>query len=96
MDSRTDSAQNDATSDILVTLTSNQLCFMDAVRGMPWTIVPFVLGMFILVESLTASGWIEAWAIGAAKSMGSSETGAILASGCGYMQLNVQAGQPQM
>jgi hypothetical protein len=69
-------------SDILSSLTSKQLCFMDAIRGMPWTIVPFVLGMFILVESLTASGWIEALAIVAADGMGASETGAILASGC--------------
>jgi Na+/H+ antiporter NhaD/arsenite permease-like protein len=58
------------------------LTFMDAVAGMPWNLVPFVLGMFILVESLTASGFIEALAHAAAGFVGMSPLRGVLVSGC--------------
>ena len=31
-------------------------------KRMPWKIVPFVIGMFIIVEALTASGWVNLFA----------------------------------
>ena len=37
---------------------------MKSVWAMPWSIAPFVLGMFILVESLSSHGWLEMFASG--------------------------------
>ena len=68
---------------------------MDAIRAMPWNIVPFVIGMFILVESLTASGWIEAMAVAGAAAVGKSRLTGILASGGECVALVYYiAGQP--
>lgn len=38
--------------------------FWKSVWAMPWSIAPFVLGMFILVESLSSHGWLEMFAKG--------------------------------
>ena len=61
---------------------ASPLTFMDAVAAMPWNLVPFVLGMFILVESLTASGVIAVLADAAATSVGTSPLRGVLVSGC--------------
>jgi hypothetical protein len=58
------------------------LTFMDAVRGMPWNLVPFVLGMFILVEALTACGFIHSVAEAGATAIGTSPLRGTLISGC--------------
>jgi hypothetical protein len=57
------------------------LCFMDAVWAMPWAVVPFVLGMFILVESLTHSGFIELLASASAAAVGSNRFVGVYFSG---------------
>ncbi len=69
---------------ILASITSHKLCFMDAVAAMPWTIVPFVLGMFILVESLTASGWMTEFAQAAGVVVGHNRRTGIVVSGSTY------------
>jgi len=35
-----------------------------ALLRVPWKIAPFIIGMFILVESLSSSGWVELFASG--------------------------------
>lgn len=39
-------------------------CTMTTVNRLPWKIVPFVLGMFIMVASLDSTGWISIFAKG--------------------------------
>ena len=36
-------------------------------RMMPWKIIPFAIGSFIMVEDLSASGWLSIFAIGLSK-----------------------------
>ncbi len=58
-----------------------RVCFMETPRAMPWAIVPFILGMFILVESLTDIGWIETLAAAAASAVGTSQVRGVFAIG---------------
>jgi arsenical pump membrane protein len=48
---------------------------------LPWDIVPFVLGMFCVVEGLNANGWVDrlaAWLVGG---LGGSVWGALFGVG---------------
>eukprot|EP00002_Diphylleia_rotans_P019289 TRINITY_DN3734_c0_g1_i1.p1 TRINITY_DN3734_c0_g1~~TRINITY_DN3734_c0_g1_i1.p1 ORF type:complete len:476 (+),score=111.56 TRINITY_DN3734_c0_g1_i1:48-1475(+) len=47
----------------LFNFSTDSINLSSAFRRMPWDIVPFVFGMFVLVESLDAAGWIEEFAI---------------------------------
>lgn len=43
--------------------------FLSGILHLPWEIVPFVLGMFILVEALVQSGWVDRFASWLASAM---------------------------
>lgn len=55
--------------------------FWRAVVVLPWEIVPFVLGMFCVVEGLNANGWVELLAAWLAGGLGGSVWGALFAIG---------------
>ncbi|TFG29190.1 MAG: hypothetical protein EU532_03720 [Promethearchaeota archaeon] len=42
---------------------SNLQILQKSLSRMPWKIVPFIIGMFIMVEALVASGWIDIFAL---------------------------------
>jgi Na+/H+ antiporter NhaD/arsenite permease-like protein len=42
-----------------------------ALRRMTWKIVPFVIGLFIMVEGLNSCGWVDAFASGLSMVSGS-------------------------
>jgi arsenical pump membrane protein len=41
---------------------SNLRTIQKSFKRMPWKIVPFIIGMFIMVEALVASGWVDIFA----------------------------------
>jgi len=41
---------------------SNLQLIQNSLKRMPWKIVPFIIGMFIMVEALVASGWVDIFA----------------------------------
>ena len=41
---------------------SNLQIIQKSLKRMPWKIVPFIIGMFIMVEALVASGWVDVFA----------------------------------
>eukprot|EP00808_Paulinella_micropora_P017354 g48136.t1 len=56
--------QNDNLDKPKVELSKNPMPTMeDSIRALPWSIVPFVFGMFVLVEALEISGWLDAMAV---------------------------------
>ena len=48
---------------------------------LPWEIVPFVLGMFCVVEGLNANGWVDLLARWLAGDLGGSVWGALFGIG---------------
>lgn len=55
--------------------------FWRAFTVLPWEIVPFVLGMFCVVEGLNANGWVDALAAWLARGLGGSVWGALFGVG---------------
>lgn len=55
--------------------TKHQIRWLDAVWDMPWGVVPFVLGMFILVQGLNEDGWIDEFGSYFVNFVGSSKGG---------------------
>jgi hypothetical protein len=48
-----------AAADLQDRLSHRAPTFMRPLLGVPWDVVPLVLGFFILVEGLSANGWVE-------------------------------------
>ncbi|KAF8062069.1 HCF173 [Scenedesmus sp. PABB004] len=59
--------------------------FLRVWAALPWEVVPFVLGMFVLCEGLDATGWVGALAARLAAGLG----GSVWASLCGVGALGV-------
>lgn len=55
--------------------------FWRAFTVLPWEIVPFVLGMFCVVEGLNVNGWVDALAAWLARGLGGSVWGALFGVG---------------
>lgn len=55
--------------------------FWHAVVVLPWEVVPFVLGMFCVVEGLNATGWVDSLAAWLAAGLGGSVWGALFGIG---------------
>jgi hypothetical protein len=45
----------------------HQYLVVTALKRLPWEVMPFVIGMFVMVESLDSSGWVEIFARGIEK-----------------------------
>jgi len=48
-----------AADDLRSNLTSRCPSFLGPFAGVPWDVVPLVLGFFVLVEGLSVNGWVE-------------------------------------
>jgi hypothetical protein len=55
--------------------------FWHAVVVLPWEVVPFVLGMFCVVEGLNATGWVDSLAAWLAAGLGGNVWGALFGIG---------------
>lgn len=70
------------------------LTIWSAFKLMPWKVIPFALGMFILVEGLTSSGWIDWLASGIASSATGAFSSVFLMGGLSILLANMINNQP--
>ena len=65
-----------------------------ALKRMPWKIAPFVTGLFIMVESLSVSGWVDVFASSLSKVSGDLPTAVLVMGFASSFASNLMNNQP--
>jgi hypothetical protein len=88
-------AETGQAPDLQGTLTVQRPSFWRGLWQQPWEVVPFVLGMFVMVEGLAATGWLELAGRGlAAASRGSLGAALFSVGGVSLLLGNLMNNQP--
>lgn len=72
----------------------HELGFLDVWMHLPWEIIPFVFGMFVMVESLAVNGWVDALAAALARASTSTPATLFLFATVSVVLANVINNQP--